>query len=207
MKRLTAPALILLSLIPILAGAMRVTELSGGGPVTAENARFFASPVPVVIHIVGASVYAVFGALQFDAGLRRRRPRWHRIAGRIVAPCGVAAALSGLWMAVFYPLPAGDGPALLVMRLLFGTLMAVGIVLGVVAVRRGDIRRHRAWMARAYAVAAAAGTQAVLTLPYVLLVGPTNEATRAVLMGAGWVIPLLIAELSIRPALRVVAVR
>src|SRR5262245_165828 len=99
--------LIALSAIPVLAGALRIGALAGGAKVTEQNARFFASPVPVVLHIVGATVFCMVGAFQFVPSLRRRS--WHRVAGRIVLPCGVVAALSGLWMAVFYPLPPSDG--------------------------------------------------------------------------------------------------
>ena len=126
------------------------------------------------------------------------RRGWHRIAGRILAPAGLLAALSGLWMAVFYPLPPGDGPALLVLRLVFGSAMAASIVLGVVAVVRRDFVRHSAWMTRGYAIGVAAGTQALTGLPWMLLVGPPDEPTRAVLLGAAWVINVAVAEYVIR---------
>jgi hypothetical protein len=185
--------LILLSLIPVIAGAARLTELTGGAAITAQNARFFASPVPVVTHILSVTTYSLLGAFQFLPALRGRRG-WHRIAGRILAPVGLLAALSGLWMAVFYPLPHGDGPALLVLRLVFGSAMAASIVLGVVAVVRRDFVRHGAWMTRGYAIGVAAGTQALTGLPWMLLVGPPDEPTRAVLLGAAWVINLAVAE-------------
>ena len=73
---LAPTGLILLSLVPVLAGSMRLTELAGDGTVTPENARFFDSPVPVVVHIVASSVFLILGALQFAPSLRRRR--WHR---------------------------------------------------------------------------------------------------------------------------------
>ena len=72
-------ALILLSIIPVIAGAARLTELTGGAPITAQNARFFASPVPVVIHIVSVTVYSLLGAFQFVSALRGSRG-WHRTA-------------------------------------------------------------------------------------------------------------------------------
>ena len=100
--------LIMLSAVPVIAGAARLTELTGGATVTPDNARFFASPVPVLVHIVGASLYCLLGAVQFARGFRRRRPGWHRIAGRLLVPCGLAAALSGMWMAAFYPRPPID---------------------------------------------------------------------------------------------------
>jgi uncharacterized membrane protein len=114
--------LVILSLVPVLAGAFRITQLASGAEITPENARFFASPVSVVIHIVGATIYSLVGAFQFAAGLRRKRPNWHRIAGRVVLVSGLAAALSGLWMAHFYPWPAIDGVALYLMRLLRQTI-------------------------------------------------------------------------------------
>ena len=110
--------LIALSLIPVLAGATRMTELMGSPEITANNARFVASPIPVTVHIVSVTVYSLLGALQFVPSLRRGRPSWHRIAGRILVPAGVLVALSGLWMNFFYPRPAGDGESLVVVRLL-----------------------------------------------------------------------------------------
>ena len=198
-------ALILLSLIPVLFGALRLAELTGGATVTPQNARFFASPVPVVTHIVSATVFSLLGAFQFVPSLRGRRG-WHRVAGSILIPAGLLAALSGLWMAVFYPLPAGDGVILLGLRLLFGSGMAASIVLGIVAIRRRNFVRHGAWMTRGYAIGVAAGTQALVSIPWLLLVGPTNEVTRAVLMGVAWLINLAVAEVAIyrraRPSAR-----
>jgi hypothetical protein len=195
--RLLVPAaLILLSLVPVIAGALRVTELTGG-QVTPDNARFFDSPVPVLIHIPAVTVYLVLGSFQFVPSLRRgKRGRlsWHRIAGRILVPAGLLAALSGLWMAVFYDLPPLDGPLLLVLRLVFGSAMVVFIVLGFIAVKGGNYVRHSEWMSRAYAIGIAQGTIVVVTIPWILLIGPVDELTRALLIGASWVISLLVAE-------------
>jgi hypothetical protein len=48
--------LILLSAIPLGAGVFRLRELAIGAEITAANARFFATPLPVVLHIVGAGL-------------------------------------------------------------------------------------------------------------------------------------------------------
>ncbi|GIH22392.1 membrane protein [Acrocarpospora phusangensis] len=194
-----APAgLLVLSAVPVAAGAFRLTQLTGGAAVTAENARFFASPIPVALHIVGATLYCVLGAFQFVPGFRRRRSGWHRAAGRLLIPCGLIAALSGLWMTLFYPRPPGDGDLLAAFRLLFGTAMVACILLGLAAIRRRDITRHRAWMIRGYAIGQGAGTQAVTQLPLILLAGAPIETTRALLLAAAWVINLAVAEWIIR---------
>jgi uncharacterized membrane protein len=134
-----------LSVIPLVAGAYRLTQLAGGAEVTPANARFFASPLPVVVHIVSAFVYAILGAFQFASGFRRRWPGWHRVAGRLLVLCGLLLGLSALWMTLFYPWPKGDGELLYALRLLFGSGMVVSIVLGFATIRRGDVRRHRTY--------------------------------------------------------------
>jgi uncharacterized membrane protein len=193
--------LIVLSRIPVLAGAGRLTELMGGPEITANNARFVASPIPVSVHIVSVTVYSLLGALQFAPSLRRGRPSWHRIAGRILVPAGVLVALSGLWMNFFYPRPAGDGESLVVVRLIVGLAMLASIVLAVFAIRRRDFHSHGAWMTRGYAIALGAGTQVFTILPWVLMFGPigaTDELSRTVLMTASWVINVAMAEYVIR---------
>jgi hypothetical protein len=187
--------LILLSLIPVIFGALRLTELTSGAAITPQNARFFASPVPVVTHIVSVTVYSLLGAFQFVPSLRGRRG-WHRVSGRILIPAGLLAALSGLWMSAFYPLP--DGHTDVPLRLLAGFAMLVSIILGLAAARQRDFMRHSAWMTRAYAIALGAGTQAVVGITWLLLVGPSDVPTRAALLGAGWVINVAVAEHVIR---------
>ncbi|WP_394253440.1 DUF2306 domain-containing protein [Arthrobacter pityocampae] len=190
--------LILLGLIPVLAGAVRVTELAGGPEITEQNARFVEFPIPVVLHIFGATLYTLLGAFQFVPSLRQGRRTWHRKAGRILFPAGLVAALTGLWMACFSALPPSDGPLLLAFRLLFGTGMALSLLLGVRAVIRGDIRAHGAWMTRAYAIGLGAGTQALILILPELLGSPPGVTLRALLMGAGWLVNLLVAEIVIR---------
>jgi len=193
--------LILLSVIPIIAGTFRLTELASGTMLAPQNSRFFESPVPIVTHIVSVTIFSLLGAFQFVPALRRRRWRlgsWHRIAGRLLIPAGLLSALSGLWMAVFYPLPAGDGDALLVLRLVFGTAMVASIALGVRAVMRRDFVVHSEWMTRAYAIGVAAGTQPLLLIPSTFFFPLTDELPRAILMGSAWVINLAVAEYVIR---------
>jgi hypothetical protein len=53
-------------------------------------------------------------------------------------------------------------------------------------------------MTRAYAIGLGAGTQVLTHLPWFILIGKPGESARAVLMGAGWVINVLVAEWIIR---------
>ena len=189
-------SLIALTAVPALAGVARLVDLSSGR--TAENARFFDLPAPIIVHIVGATTFCVLGAFQFQPSLRRRRPTWHRIAGRVLVPAGIAAGLSGMWMAVFSDLPVHDNAALVWLRLFFGSLMVVGLVLGVRAVLGGDIRTHQRWMARAYAVAQGAGTQALVLGPIAIVAGQPSGNLKAAGMGFAWVLNLVVAEWLVR---------
>ena len=68
----------------------------GGGPeVVPEQTRLTDSPFPVVLHIVGATLFSVVGAFHFLPALRGGR-RWHRTAGPVLITAGMMAALSGL---------------------------------------------------------------------------------------------------------------
>ena len=166
------------------------------GQKTPDNARFFDSPIPVLIHIPAVTVYLLLGAFQFVPSLRRGkrgRTSWHKIAGRILALTGLLAALSGLWMAIFYDSRPGS-TLLLVLRLVFGSAMVAFIVLASIAGRRRNYVRHSEWMSRAYAIGIAQGTIVVVTIPWILLVGPVDELTRALPIRASWAISLAVAE-------------
>ena len=75
---LVVAGLLVLSVIPLAGGAFRLKQLTGGAEITPANARFFAAPLPVELHIVSASLFAILGAFQFSSSFRRRRPGWHR---------------------------------------------------------------------------------------------------------------------------------
>ncbi len=190
--------LILLSAIPLISGGFRLNQLANGAEITPANARFFASPMPVVLHIVSVSFYAILGAFQFVPSLRQRRNRWHRIAGWFLIPCGLVVALSGLWMTLFYPWPKGDGVAVYGLRLLAGSGMLLSILLGVAAIKRRNFAQHGDWMLRGYAIGMGAGTQVLTGMVAAMFVDPPTELSRAVLMGAAWVINLAVAEWIIR---------
>jgi uncharacterized membrane protein len=190
-------ALVGLSLVPVIAGSLRLVELSGGAETMPPDARYAASPLPVVLHIVSATVFSVLGAFQFSGRLRRRRPGWHRKAGRVLVVAGLVVALSALWLNQFFPRPVGTREVLYTLRLLFGSAMVLCIGLGFAAIRRRDIARHRAWMIRTYAIGLVAGTQ-VFTLGLGGLVFGTGDLSSALLMGAAWAINLAVAERAIR---------
>jgi hypothetical protein len=194
-----APAgLLLLGMLPVVAGALRLDQLSGMSDVMPANPRFSAVPLPVVLHIVSATVFATLGPLQFAAGFRRRWPAWHRVAGRLLVGCGLLVGLTGLWMTVFYAPPAGSGPLLYASRIVFGSAMVVSIVIGLAAILRRDVEVHRLWMSRGYAIGLGAATQMLTLMVAEIVAGPPNDLTHDSVMALSWVINLAVAEWAIR---------
>jgi uncharacterized membrane protein YozB (DUF420 family) len=190
-------ALVVLSFIPVIAGAVRLTDLSTGSTHMPQDAHHPEVPVALIVHIVTATVYSLLGAFQFSAGIRRRHVRWHRTAGRALVPTGLAVAFSALWLTLVYPTEEGTGPLLYWSRLLFAVAMAACLVLGLLEVRARDFRAHRAWMIRAYALGLGAGTQVVTIGLAAATLGTSTPVTDAA-SAAGWAVNLTIAELIVR---------
>lgn len=194
--------LILLSLVPSVGGSARLFQLATGSGITPETARFFAQPFPVIAHIVSVILYSLLGALQFAPRFRQRHLWLHRRIGQILIPAGFVTAISGLWMSHFYPWPAYDGVALYIMRLLVGGGMIIALLLATDTIRRRKFRQHGAWMIRAYALAMGAGTQVFSHIPIFILQQEFTLTNRAIAMGAGWLINILVAEWVIATRLR-----
>ena len=170
-------ALVALSGIPLVAGTFRLVQL-GGGP----------EMIPA---------YALVGVLQVVPGFRRRHWDWHRRAGRALTAAGLLVVGSALWMTLGYAQKPGTGDLLQLFRLTFGSGMAISLVLGVRAIQRRDVRTHRAWMIRAYAIGLAAGSQVFTEGIGGALFG-TGVLAADLQKGAGWVVNLAVAEWVIR---------
>jgi hypothetical protein len=205
MKKLTknalaVPALLIaLSLVPTVGGVVRLASLSSSGAASPEDARFLDAPVPVLIHVIGATLFCLLGAFQFSSGVRSRWPTWHRRAGRLLALCGLLAGATGVWMATCYAIPASlQGPILYGVRLVVGLSMVGSILVAWWTILRGDVPRHEAFMIRAYALGQGAGTQVFVLLPWMLISGETGGVTRDLLMTLAWLINIIVAESIIR---------
>ncbi|MBT9595033.1 MAG: DUF2306 domain-containing protein [Vitreoscilla sp.] len=195
----TAYWLVALSVVPLLGGVARLAGLAGVDRAPMDT-RFAHNPLPAIVHIVAASVFSVLGAFQFESGLRRAWPRWHRYAGRVLVLCGLLTAATGVWMTVQYAIPRPvQGSLLFGVRLAVGGAMALSLVLAVKAIREGNVPSHQAWMLRAYALGLGAGTQVFFLLPPELISGePVTGILRDALMTAAWAANLLVAEFAVR---------
>lgn len=190
--------LVLLCLVPAIAGTIRVLGLATGGEVTPQNERFFAAPTPAIIHIIASLIYGLVGAFQFSQGIRKNHITWHKLSGRILVILGLTSGLTGLWLTLFYPHVPTDGDYLFSIRIVVGIAMVLCMLFGVIAIRQRNISKHSDWMIRAYAIGLGAGTQVFTHLPWFIFVGEPTGLPRDLMMGAGWGINILVAEWIIR---------
>ena len=192
-------ALVVFSLVPLIGGVLRLSSIASHSHAAAD-ARFVSSPLPIVLHIIAATLFSILGAFQLSDELRKRAPRWHRLAGRVLAASGIIAGATGLWMTLAYDIPVElQGPLTLVTRLVVGVMTVVGVVLAWRAILKRDVPSHEAWMIRAYALGQGAGTQVLfLGVPAAFLGGEILGDPRDVLMMASWIFNALVAEVIIR---------
>ena len=199
--------LLLLSLIPCVGGIFRLLELGiGDSGFMPENPRIQSAPTPVIFHLLSVVPYCILGAFQFLPSFRKKHLNLHRLVGRLLVGAGIVSALSGLWMTRYYSFPKNlQGDLLYVVRILVGITMIVFIMLGLSSVLKKRIMYHQAWMIRAYALGQGAGTQVLITIPWLLTVGEPMGFVRDVLMSLAWVINFLVGEWAIKNKLGMVS--
>jgi len=200
--------------VPYLLGSLEQLD-----PARAPLAPAYAAAPPfvgvaLVLHVVGAAVALVTGPLQFWEGARLRFGRLHRWVGRTYLSGVAVGGVASLVMAPF-------NTAGMVGFLGFGTLGVLWLWTSwraYRAIRAGDVRAHRAWVIRSFALTYAAVTLRIWTA---VLVGVQAAAARdafdfdAAFANAyhavtflSWLPNLVVAELMVRrrglPSLRIV---
>ncbi|WP_299801303.1 DUF2306 domain-containing protein [uncultured Maribacter sp.] len=192
--------LLLLSLIPSVGAILRLVELGSGDlEFIPENPRIQSAPTPVIFHLFSVVPYCILGALQFLPSFRKKYLNWHRLVGWLLVGAGIVSALSGLWMTHYYSFPNNlQGDLLYVVRILVGIAMLTFIVLGLSSILKMRMIQHEAWMIRAYALGQGAGTQILITIPWLLTVGEPMGLTRDILMSLAWLVNIFIGEWTIK---------
>ena len=184
-----------LSLLVAGYAALAYSLLPPGALVMpAMRASFEAHAWGIRIHVFAALLALALGPWQFSTALRARRPRLHRLMGRIYLGIGVGiGGASGLYVAQF----AHGGP---VAQAGFALLALAWLYTGFAAyraIRRGDVASHREWMVRNFALAFAAVTLRFM-LPASMLLGIGFEDAYRAIAWLCWVPNLAVAQYLLR---------
>lgn len=164
-----------------------------------QNRRFFRKFMvyrkTTLLHVLPAALFMVLVPLQFSPRIRSRHIGWHRWSGRLLVAIGIPVAISGLFFGLFMPF-AGLLEASAIG--LFGALFLFSLIRAYLAIRAGDVARHREWMIRMLAVALGVST---VRLVGTLLAVSTRQGPEAWFGHAVWIgfgSTLAVAELWIR---------
>lgn len=191
--------LLILSFVPCIGGTFRLVEMVSDSGFLPENPRIQSAPTPVVFHLISVIPYCILGIFQFLPSFRSKYPKWHRLTGRLLVGAGIVSAISGLWMTHYYSFSDDlQGDLLYIVRILVGCAMIGFILLGISSVLKKRITQHQAWMIRAYALGQGAGTQVLITIPWLLTIGEPIGITRDILMTLAWVINIFVGEWAIK---------
>ena len=106
----------------------------------------------IIGHMIGGSFMMLSAMLTFNSNVLRKRKRLHRIAGYTFITGGALVGISAVSMTVLFP--HRFEAFLRFTNILWGGLLLVAITIAFRAAVQKKFKIHRAWMIRAYLVAA-----------------------------------------------------
>ncbi len=157
------------------------------------KASFSERPWAIGIHASTGALGLLLCLIQMSQRLRTKRPDIHRWVGRVTVPVAILSGSAGLLLAAY---SFGGW----ITHIGFG-LLAIGTItcpiLGWVAMRRKDVKTHRAWMLRTFLFLFSAVTLRILLAPLNMIFGDFQTGYQIV-SWLCWVPNIMFAEYLIR---------
>lgn len=153
-----------LILIMVVSAVVRVVfdwpDILAGTLPSADSfeLRYVQHPVLGYVHILPGVIYLVGAPFQLSRRFRERHFTVHRRLGRVLLLAGLTAGVYGIVVGIVFPY---GGLLELSASVVFGAYFVTALVVAFVAIRSGDVARHRRWMIRAFAIALAVGTMRI----------------------------------------------
>ena len=154
------------------------------------------------LHVIPGGIFLLLAPIQFLPSVRNRFLGVHRWLGRILIVAALISGAVGMFFGLFMPF---GGLTEAIAIAIFGGLLFFSALRAYVAIRSGQVRIHREWMIRAFAVALAISTVrlVVMGLDIARIGVDAPRAMFAVSIWSGWLITLAVAEAWIRRTRRV----
>ena len=135
--------------VGVAAYSLRYVVVGAAAYVPELAPSFLERPLTVTVHTLFGPIALVLGLVNLLPAMRQRG-RWpaHRWLGRIYLISAIALGGAGLSLAFH----AVGGTMARVGFILLAVATLVTAVQGYRAIRRGDVRQHREWMLRSYAL-------------------------------------------------------
>ena len=146
-------------------------------------------------HVYTAVFVIPAGFTQFSGYIRRKFPLIHKYVGRVYAFVVIfLAGPSGFYMGVF----ANGGIAAQISFCLLAILWIYFTVLAVIRVKQGNIKSHREFLIRSFALTLSAITLRAWKYLIVFAFEPRPMDVYEIVAWLGWIPNLIIAEIIIR---------
>lgn len=157
--------------------------------------RFATRPSLTLLHVVPGGLFLALAPLQFVPAIRRRFITFHRWSGRLLVVLAILSVVPAFYFGVAIPY-GGTSEATAIA--VFGSLFVLAILRAFVAIRNGDVRCHREWMIRAFALALAISTIRLLGIAVQAFTRAPVHEQLGVVFWTGWALMLGAAELWVR---------
>lgn len=154
------------------------------------SGKYYTYRVITLLHVVPAAVFFLLAPLQFVPAIRSRHLNIHRWSGRLLLILAIPLGTSGFF---FGGMPFG-GPSETIAVALAGGLFFYALARAFLAIRRGDVTRHREWMIRMMAVIVGIFTIRVVDLVIMRLVAISAQASFSPSVWIGWILTVISAE-------------
>jgi NADH:ubiquinone oxidoreductase subunit 6 (subunit J) len=166
-------ALLLMGALPALPAGFIISLLIQGQPHDFVRPVYFERPFPIALHGLAGIIFWLAMPFQFSAKLRMKKPRLHRVMGRMAMISALFLSLSALWILAFNPAVAGWIHRTTMLVTGVGTIFAFSMAMW--RVKNRKIPQHRAWVMRAVAIVYGASTTAFVAIPVYLIFGEFPE--------------------------------
>ena len=156
---------------------------------------FARHPVLTLIHILPGLLFVTLGPLQFNAELRARHPKWHRVSGRVFLCAALVIGASALVMS--FAMPAIGGPVQAAATAIFSAYFLIALGKGFWHIRQRESAVHRRWMIRAFSIGIAVATiRPIVGLFFATsrITGLTPQQFFGVAFWVGFVLHLILTE-------------
>src|ERR1043166_1731004 len=101
---------------------------------------FARHPVLTMIHILPGLLFVTLGPLQFNANLRVRHPKWHRVSGRVFLCAALTVGITALVMS--FAMPAIGGPVQATATAIFSVYFLFALGRAFWHIRRREVAKH-----------------------------------------------------------------
>ena len=157
--------------------------------------HFLKSAKVTVLHVGTGAAFLSLGLLQFAAPIRRRHVHLHRRSGYLLTALALLAGTTGVWLGVVDPFSSTER----LPSAAAGALFVIAPIVAIIAIRRGQMIRHREWMIRFFATGVGIVVIRLVGSPIIWLLRPAPvRDIIGLTFWAGWLISLAVAEAWIR---------